>query len=172
MRSRRPDLAPASADSAVERGRGSGPERDAAAARSGSGAGTGAAGRGGSPERDAVERGAAATADGIAGPMMGSPGFSLYYFFYLPRRAPNRLGKYGIYRDDWSEAVVVDRLGKPILTASENEFCSSGSSGRVECVDTNPVLPMLLASSHPHYDFSIKVLGAQIIIRLMDLPCH
>ena len=31
---------------------------------------------------------------------------------------------------------------------------------------------MLLASSHPHDDFSIKVLGAQIVLWPMDLPCH
>ena len=31
---------------------------------------------------------------------------------------------------------------------------------------------MLLASSHPHDDFSIKVLGARIILWPMDLPCH
>ena len=33
--------------------------------------------------------------------------------------------KYGIYHDDGFVAVVVARLGKLILTASENEFCSS-----------------------------------------------
>ena len=31
---------------------------------------------------------------------------------------------------------------------------------------------MLLASSHPHDVFSIKVLGARIILWPMDLPCH
>ena len=31
---------------------------------------------------------------------------------------------------------------------------------------------MLLASSHPHDDFSIKVLGARIILWPMDLRCH
>ena len=31
---------------------------------------------------------------------------------------------------------------------------------------------MLLASSHPHDDFSIKVLGARIVLWPMDLPCH
>jgi len=31
---------------------------------------------------------------------------------------------------------------------------------------------MLLASSHPHDDFSIKGLGAQIILWPMDIPCH
>ena len=31
---------------------------------------------------------------------------------------------------------------------------------------------MLLASSHPHDDFSIKVLGARIKLWPMDFPCH
>ena len=31
---------------------------------------------------------------------------------------------------------------------------------------------MLLASSHPHDDFSIKVLSARIVLWPMDLPCH
>ena len=31
---------------------------------------------------------------------------------------------------------------------------------------------MLLASSHPHYHFSIKVMGAQIVLWAMDRPCH
>jgi hypothetical protein len=31
---------------------------------------------------------------------------------------------------------------------------------------------MLLASSHSHDDFSIKVLGARIVLWPMDLPCH
>jgi hypothetical protein len=46
------------------------------------------------------------------------------------------------------------------------------SSGRVECAVAKLVTSMLLASSHPHDDFSIKVLGAQIILWSMDLPCH
>ena len=31
---------------------------------------------------------------------------------------------------------------------------------------------MLLASSHPHDDFSIKILGARIVLWPMDRPCH
>lgn len=31
---------------------------------------------------------------------------------------------------------------------------------------------MLLASSHPHDDFAVKVLGARIILWPVDLPCH
>ena len=48
----------------------------------------------------------------------------------------------------------------------------SGSSGRVECAVANPVPPVLLASSYPHDDFSIKVLGARIVLLPMDLSCH
>jgi hypothetical protein len=32
--------------------------------------------------------------------------------------------------------------------------------------------PMLIASSHPHDDLSIKVLGARIVPFSMDRPCH
>ena len=31
---------------------------------------------------------------------------------------------------------------------------------------------MLLASSHPHHDFSIKILGARIELWPINLPCH
>ena len=31
---------------------------------------------------------------------------------------------------------------------------------------------MLLASSHPHHDFSIKIMGARIKLWPMNLPCH
>ena len=31
---------------------------------------------------------------------------------------------------------------------------------------------MLLASSHPHHDFSIKILGARIELWPMNQPCH
>ena len=31
---------------------------------------------------------------------------------------------------------------------------------------------MLLASSHPHHDFSVKILGARIEIWPMNHPCH
>jgi len=71
---------------------------------------------------------------------MGSAGFLFLFYFYLPRRAPNRLGKYDIYRDDGSEAVVVARLGKPIPTASENDFCSSAST-------THPYANPIMSSS-------------------------
>ena len=63
---------------------------------------------------------------GLAGPWTGSPGLPFFCFFSdLPSRAPNRLGKCHIYCGVWSEVVVVAHLGKPISTASENEFCSS-----------------------------------------------
>jgi len=48
----------------------------------------------------------------------------------------------------------------------------SGSSVRVKCSIPDPVPPMLLASFHPQDDFSIKGLGARIILWPMDLPCH
>jgi hypothetical protein len=31
---------------------------------------------------------------------------------------------------------------------------------------------MLLASSHPHDELSIEVLGAQVVLWPMDRPCH
>jgi len=44
----------------------------------------------------------------------------------------------------------------------------SGSSGDVERVVANLVPPMFLASSHPHDDFSIKVLDARIVLWPID----
>jgi len=46
------------------------------------------------------------------------------------------------------------------------------STGRVDCAVANPVPPVLLPSSQPHDDFSIKVLGGGIVLWPMDLPCH
>ena len=48
----------------------------------------------------------------------------------------------------------------------------SGSIGRVNCAIANPEPAMLLASSHSHHQFSIKVMGARIILWAMDQPCH
>ena len=31
---------------------------------------------------------------------------------------------------------------------------------------------MLLASSHPHHDFSVNILGARIELWPVNLPCH
>ena len=58
----------------------------------------------------------------------GLGGLSLFFLiclFDLPRRAYDRLGKGHIYRDVWSEAVGVARLGKWFSTASKKLFCSS-----------------------------------------------
>jgi hypothetical protein len=52
------------------------------------------------------------------------------------------------------------------------DLVESGSSGRVECAVANPVPSMLLASSHPHDDLTIKVRGGQIVLRPMDRLCH
>ena len=49
----------------------------------------------------------------------------LICLFHLPRRAYDRLGKGHIYRDVWSEAVGVARLGKWFSTALKKLFCSS-----------------------------------------------
>ena len=48
----------------------------------------------------------------------------------------------------------------------------SGSTGRVDCAVANPEPAMLLASSRPHDHFSIKVMGAWIVLWAMDHPCH
>ena len=48
----------------------------------------------------------------------------------------------------------------------------SGSTGRVDCAVANPEPAMLLASSRPHDHFSIKVMGARIVLWAMDHPCH
>ena len=48
----------------------------------------------------------------------------------------------------------------------------SGSTGPVDCAVANPEPAMLLASSHPHNHFSIKVMGARIVLWAMDHPCH
>ena len=54
--------------------------------------------------------------------------------------------------------------------------CSNlGESGSTVCVDyvvANLEPTMLLASSRPHDHFSIKVMGARIVLWAMDLPCH
>jgi hypothetical protein len=41
-----------------------------------------------------------------------------------------------------------------------------------ECTVGNPISAIPLASSDPHEDFSINVLGPQIKFWPMDLPCH
>ena len=48
----------------------------------------------------------------------------------------------------------------------------SGSIGRVNCAIANPEPAMLLASSRPHDHFSIKVMGARIVLWASDLRCH
>ena len=48
----------------------------------------------------------------------------------------------------------------------------SGGTGRVDCAVANPEPAMLLASSGRHDHFSIKVMGARIILWATDLPCH
>ena len=48
----------------------------------------------------------------------------------------------------------------------------SGSTGRVAGAVANPEPAMLLASSRPHDHFSIKVMGARIVLWATDLPCH
>ena len=53
-----------------------------------------------------------------------------------------------------------------------SDLGESGSRGRVDCTVANPVPAMLLASSHPHHDLSIKILGARIELWPMNLPCH
>ena len=58
---------------------------------------------------------------------------------------------------------------EPVLRANLGE---RGSTGRVDCAIASPEPAMLLASSHPHDHFSIKVMGARIILWAMDHPCH
>jgi hypothetical protein len=48
----------------------------------------------------------------------------------------------------------------------------SGSRRRVDCPVGNPVSHMSLASSNPHEDISIDVIGPRIIIWPMDPLCH
>lgn len=73
--------------------------------------------------------------------------------------------KTGIIRSASIEECVVSNRGRmdglQVMLLAQ---IWSGSSGQVECVVTNPVLPLHLASSHPHDDFSIKVLGAWIVL--------
>jgi hypothetical protein len=47
-----------------------------------------------------------------------------------------------------------------------------GSGGRVDCLVSNPVLPMSLASSDPHEHIRVDLLGARIIFWAMDLLRH
>ena len=61
------------------------------------------------------------------------------------------------------------RTGTRALCSNLGE---SGSTSRVDCAVVNPELAMLLASSRPHDHFSIKVMGARIILWAMDRPCH
>jgi hypothetical protein len=48
----------------------------------------------------------------------------------------------------------------------------SGSGRRVDCPVGNPVPPMSLASSDPHEDIGVDLLGAGIIFWAMDLLRH
>ena len=53
-----------------------------------------------------------------------------------------------------------------------SDLRESGSRGRVDYAVANPISAMLLASSHPHHDFSINVLGARIEVWPVNLPSH
>ena len=57
--------------------------------------------------------------------------------------------------------------GHPVIFL--RRVIESGSSGDVERVVANLVPPMFLASSHPHDDFSIKGLGAPIVLTLPQM---
>ena len=67
----------------------------------------------------------------------------------------------------WSWAYRRARARAPCSDLGER-----GSRGHVDCTIANPVPAMLLASSHPHHDFSIKILSAQIEQWPLNLPCH
>ena len=61
------------------------------------------------------------TVDGFGRPVDELAELVLFLFFScfdLPSQAPNHLGKYGIYCDDRSDAVVVVCLEKSFLAAS------------------------------------------------------
>ena len=60
------------------------------------------------------------------------------------------------------------RLGRAPLS----NLGEGGSAGRVYKAVANIVAPMLLASSHPRNDFSIKGLGPRIPVWPMDLSSH
>ena len=61
---------------------------------------------------------------------------------------------------------------RALARAPCSDLGESESRGRVECTVMNLVPAMLLASSDPHHDFSIKILGARIELWPMNLPCH
>jgi hypothetical protein len=48
----------------------------------------------------------------------------------------------------------------------------SGSGYRVDCPIDNPVPPISLASSDPHEDIGVDLLGSRIILWAMDLLRH
>ena len=64
------------------------------------------------------------------------------------------------------EGTGTRESGHPVIFL--RRVIESGSSGDVERVIANPVPPMFLASSHPHDDFSIKVLDARIVLWPID----
>jgi hypothetical protein len=47
-----------------------------------------------------------------------------------------------------------------------------GSGRRVDCPVGNPVLPIYLASSDPHEDIEVDLLGPRIVFWAMDLLRH
>ena len=62
--------------------------------------------------------------------------------------------------------------GRAIGRAPHSNLGEGGSAGRVYKAVANIVTPMLLVSSHPHNDFSIKGLGPRIPVWPMDLSSH
>jgi hypothetical protein len=69
-------------------------------------------------------------------------------------------------------AVLPRSYGWARARAPCSHLRQSGSGRRVDCTIGNPVPPMSLASSDPHEDIDIDVLGPRIIIWPMDLLCH
>ena len=62
--------------------------------------------------------------------------------------------------------------GWAIGRAPRSNLGEGGSAGRVYKAIANVVVPVFLASSHPHNDFSIKGLGPRIAVWPMDLASH
>ena len=59
--------------------------------------------------------------------------------------------------------------GRDIGRAPRSNLGEGGSAGRVYKAVANIVVPMFLASSRPHNDFSIKGMGPRIPVWPMDL---
>jgi hypothetical protein len=69
-------------------------------------------------------------------------------------------------------AVLLRSYGWARARAPCSHLRQSGSGRRVDCPFGNPLPPMPLASSDPHEDISVDVLGPWIVIWPMDLLCH